>query len=1006
MQMSWPLAANDNLAQHEGDPMRDNGPVSGREIEFPDDSIIVSKTNTSGRITFVNRTFIEISGFSEAELIGAPHNVLRHPDMPKEAFADLWATIKAGMPWEGLVKNRTRSGDHYWVRANVTPIVENGAVVGYISIRTKPDRAEVDKAGRIYAAVRNGTATRLAVREGTVVRTGVRARLAEVAASISGRMLAAFTVTILMIVLVGWLGLGGMGASNDRLRTVNDQRVLFLRDLKVVSDAYAVFIVDATHKVRNGNFTVEEGIRSVGQASRDIAERDSMFAPAFAQSRLAAEESRLLAESASLKGAADAAVTELTHILDARDRGALDRFVRERLYQSVDPLTDKLGALVDLQLRLSGDAIAAATSDLQRLTWMIGCAIVLAIAVTAAFGQALRGALRRPLSRLEELFDVVAQGEFTTPIDAPAVPEFRHSFAQLRALRAKLAYNVLEARENDLRQKEQVRKALLETCKAIEDDLDLTWIDVERTSRGVATGIAHLLESLAAVRESTLVVSAAAEQASVNASTVAAATEELSAAGAEIAHQATRSSTVARRAASGAQGAAVAIERMEVATGDISQVATLIASIAKQTNLLALNAGIEAARAGEAGKGFAVVANEVKSLAGQTARATEQIARQIDGLRATVGASVGSIRSVIDVIQEIDQAAAATAAAVEQQAAANAEIGRSAAESAGGAGQVSDSVSLIRDQNGAIATVADDVDRRVVDTQQVVANLRRRLVIALRQSVAGDRRLSDRIPCEIPVTLSAAGRNYQTTMLDIAHTGFLVHTAGLPDLAEHDRVEIELAEVGNLPCAVAGLSDLGLHLGLLTIPATVEEKLERCYASLMESDRPFIEAAQGAAKKVGEVLSESMARGEISENDLFSTDLMPVPGTDPEQFTAPYIELLDRLLPPVQEPMLDFNRRVRFCAAVNTAGYLPTHNKQYSQPQHPGERDWNIANCRNRRVFSDRAGLAAARNTRPFLVQAYKRDMGSGQIVRLKEVDAPIMVNGRHWGGLRLAYQA
>lgn len=97
---------------------------------------------------------------------------------------------------------------------------------------------------------------------------------------------------------------------------------------------------------------------------------------------------------------------------------------------------------------------------------------------------------------------------------------------------------------------------------------------------------------------------------------------------------------------------------------------------------------------------------------------------------------------------------------------------------------------------------------------------------------------------------------------------------------------------------------------------------------------------------------------------------------------------------------------VVFCAAVNLIGYLPTHNNVYSQPQRLGDRDWNTENCRNRRVFADRAGLAAARNTRPFLLEAYRRDMGGGQVVRLKEADAPIMVRGRHWDSLRLAYRA
>src|SRR5512145_1170855 len=106
--------------------MRVNEPITDREIEMAEGQLLVSRTDPGGRITFVNRAFIAISGYAEDELIGQPHNLIRHPHMPPEAFADLWTTVKSGRPWEGLVKNRTKSGDFYWVRANVTPVVEDG----------------------------------------------------------------------------------------------------------------------------------------------------------------------------------------------------------------------------------------------------------------------------------------------------------------------------------------------------------------------------------------------------------------------------------------------------------------------------------------------------------------------------------------------------------------------------------------------------------------------------------------------------------------------------------------------------------------------------------------------------------------------------------------------------------------------------------------------------------------------------------------------------------------
>jgi aerotaxis receptor len=126
--------------------MRLNLPVTQQERDIDAHASIVSKTDTKGRITYVNPTFIAVSGFTEEELIGAPQNIVRHPDMPELAFADLWSTLKSGLPWTGLVKNRCKNGDFYWVKANVTPIWERGVCSGYMSVRTKPSRAEVNAA--------------------------------------------------------------------------------------------------------------------------------------------------------------------------------------------------------------------------------------------------------------------------------------------------------------------------------------------------------------------------------------------------------------------------------------------------------------------------------------------------------------------------------------------------------------------------------------------------------------------------------------------------------------------------------------------------------------------------------------------------------------------------------------------------------------------------------------------------------------------------------------------
>ena len=152
--------------------MRNNGSVTHVERMLRDGEYIVSKTDLQGRIVYVNRPFVEISGFTESELIGASHNIVRHPDMPVEAFADLWHTLKSGRAWRGMVKNRCKNGDHYWVEANANPIWENGAIVGFMSLRVRPTREQIEAADTAYEKFRRGTARGLTIRDGRVVRVG------------------------------------------------------------------------------------------------------------------------------------------------------------------------------------------------------------------------------------------------------------------------------------------------------------------------------------------------------------------------------------------------------------------------------------------------------------------------------------------------------------------------------------------------------------------------------------------------------------------------------------------------------------------------------------------------------------------------------------------------------------------------------------------------------------------------------------------------------------------
>ncbi len=157
--------------------MRINTPVTNIEFLLDEHQTLVSATTLKGLITYANPYFVEVSGYSATELLGAPHNILRHPDMPAEAYSDLWASIKAGLSWTGMVKNRRKNGDFYWVFANVIPIIEKGEPVGYLSVRIKPDREQVAAAAQLYREFETGNPRGIALRQGQVIRTGWRGKL-------------------------------------------------------------------------------------------------------------------------------------------------------------------------------------------------------------------------------------------------------------------------------------------------------------------------------------------------------------------------------------------------------------------------------------------------------------------------------------------------------------------------------------------------------------------------------------------------------------------------------------------------------------------------------------------------------------------------------------------------------------------------------------------------------------------------------------------------------------
>lgn len=567
-----------------------------------------------------------------------------------------------------------------------------------------------------------------------------------------------------------------------------------------------------------------------------------------------------------------------------------------------------------------------------------------------------------------------------------------------------LALTVYVARSSD----DQSQKALRDMCEILEADLDSAVSEVLTISGEAAASGEQAARDAKAIAAEAFTVAASSEQASGNVSSVSAATEQLTAAGREIAQRAVETAQYAGRAAEQVSQASSTVVALNEAATRIQDVTNLISEVAAQTNLLALNATIEAARAGDAGRGFAVVAHEVKELSRKTGDAAEDINRRIADICRASQESVDVIGRIGSAVSGIEEVTSAVAAAAEEQEKTLLDVARSLNEASQGVATVSHNVSQISGRSAEIESRSRTVSELVNGTNGRVSELRANLVVSLRSSSAGDRRSQEnRRPVSVPARLRHAGQSIEGAVLDLSEGGLRFRPREKGAVKQEGiAIAVETADFGEVQGKVIAISPANVHVQFTEMPEARKTVIAAYLRTIDETDRKFVAAAREAAVSIGAAFEAAIARGEISAQQLFDFDYRPVAGTIPQQYETPFTALCDRVLPAIQEPVLALDPRVVFCAAVDTGAFLPTHNRKFSQPQRPDDPVWNAANSRNRRFFRDSAGLRAARTTREFLLQTYDRDMGGGNVVTLKEVDAPVNVHGRHWGGLRLAFRA
>lgn len=540
-----------------------------------------------------------------------------------------------------------------------------------------------------------------------------------------------------------------------------------------------------------------------------------------------------------------------------------------------------------------------------------------------------------------------------------------------------------------------------EILELLELELGAMIRQLERAANSVAGGAEATAATLADIRQRTDALTGQTNAAQSNASSFAHAADKFTQSAQGIGAQVREAGKLADQASAAAQEARANVDRLRESSAAIGNVVNLIAQIARQTTLLALNSTIEAARAGAAGKGFAVVATEVKALAVQTQGATEEISKKIDALQRDAAGSADAVHRISQAIEAIRPVFDTVNGAVAEQNATTSEVSGNATSASQFIISVGESAAEIDAATKAAETHGENVASAGKAVTTFAQKLKSRCAVLLRQSEHDDRRKTERLPCHLKFE-STRG---VLPVYEIAMDGVLIGGAKASRLAPQAIIDGTLEDVGACRLRVIEQVKAGARAQFVNPNTAQREKIEDKLWSIHEENTEFVTRAMEAGAALTRIFEQAVARGEVRMDDLFDTGYAEIAGTNPQQYRTKYLDWADRALPTFQEAFLAKEPRMAFCAMVDRNGFLPVHNKIYSHPQRPGDAAWNTANSRNRRIFNDPAGLAAAHNLRSYLIQSYARDMGNGITVMMREIDVPIRVQGRHWGGFRTAYK-